>query len=355
LKWLESLPTSSLPYIEMGFDALNPSFINQLNTHRETVQNDYKSVNLKVKEVEGFKSHQVFVERFPYWCPPYNMFENEEYHKLPDMFRVGDRVMNLNSTERQYVPFGLRGTVIGYTNNKVLVMFDKQFIGGGNLYNQCEMYRGSILNPNHLLNLTKRFVQAINQNKDKHEQVIEMFTEQNPKGTNAAQDGFNKDYSQKRGAQQKPPKKEIAASEETKVQPQDQQPQYQRKDRGGQEKFKGQGTAIGGGQKPTKPDNQKQPKPEQKWVAKQPLGEQPKDGQPKTSYAPLFKPIPTTLSKDFMGLLSAFGVSEEEQVSNLNMNATPFTMPAAASTPAAEQSAETPEESKDQPQDEKKE
>ena len=110
-----------------------------------------------------------------------------------------------------------------------------------------------------------------------------------------------------------------------------------------------QGTAVGGGQKPTKPDNQKQPKPEQKWVAKQPLGEQPKDGQTKMSYAPLFKPIPTTLSKDFMGLLSAFGVSEEEQVSNLNMNATPFTMPqAAVTTPAVEQPAETPEESKDQ-------
>lgn len=57
LKWLEQLPTSSLPYIEMGFDALNPSFIKQLNTHRQEVQSSYNKVNLKVKKVERFRSH----------------------------------------------------------------------------------------------------------------------------------------------------------------------------------------------------------------------------------------------------------------------------------------------------------
>ena len=61
------------------------------------------------------------------------------------------------------------------------------------------------------------------------------------------------------------------------------------------------------------------------------------------SYAPLFKPIPTTLSQDFKGLLSAFGVTEDEQISNLNMNAheqisnlnmnaQPFTVPTTPTT-----------------------
>jgi hypothetical protein len=50
-------------------------------------------------------------------------------------FKVGDRVLNMNSQMRQYVPFGLRGTVIGRTDDKVMVLFDEQFIGGNNLFN----------------------------------------------------------------------------------------------------------------------------------------------------------------------------------------------------------------------------
>jgi hypothetical protein len=33
--------------------------------------------------------------------------------------------MNMNSTMREYIPFGLRGTVIGKTEQKVMVMFDE--------------------------------------------------------------------------------------------------------------------------------------------------------------------------------------------------------------------------------------
>lgn len=34
LSWLESLPISSLPYVEMGFDSLDPKIIASLNAHR---------------------------------------------------------------------------------------------------------------------------------------------------------------------------------------------------------------------------------------------------------------------------------------------------------------------------------
>ena len=34
LQWLESLPISSLPYVEMGFDSLDPKIIASLNSHR---------------------------------------------------------------------------------------------------------------------------------------------------------------------------------------------------------------------------------------------------------------------------------------------------------------------------------
>jgi len=40
-------------------------------------------------------------------------------------FKVGDRVMNVNSTKREYIPFGLRGTVVGKTNERIIVLFDE--------------------------------------------------------------------------------------------------------------------------------------------------------------------------------------------------------------------------------------
>jgi len=53
-------------------------------------------------------------------------------------FRAGNRVMNMNSRRREYIPFGLRGTVIGKTNDKVIVLFDEQYLAGGDLNQHCE-------------------------------------------------------------------------------------------------------------------------------------------------------------------------------------------------------------------------
>lgn len=92
----------------MGFDALTPEMIKSLNEHRATIQNEFKPCNLVQKPIEWAKTSQVFVEKFPYWSSP---FPEADISK----FSVGDRVMNINSTLRSYVPFGLRGTVVGKT------------------------------------------------------------------------------------------------------------------------------------------------------------------------------------------------------------------------------------------------
>jgi hypothetical protein len=60
----------------------------------------------------------VYQEHFPFWSSPF-------IPKDVDDFRAGDRVININSTKREYIPFGFRGTVIGKTNDKVIVLFDK--------------------------------------------------------------------------------------------------------------------------------------------------------------------------------------------------------------------------------------
>ena len=65
--------------------------------------------------------------------------------------------MNINSTRREYIPFGLRGTVVGKTNERVIVLFDEQFLNGNNIYGHCEEYKGGQIHPSYLLNLTKKF------------------------------------------------------------------------------------------------------------------------------------------------------------------------------------------------------
>jgi len=72
--------------------------------------------------------------------------------------------MNLNSTLRTYIPFGLRGTVVGKTDNKIIVMFDEQFLAGTNIFNHCEEYRGALIEPAYLLNITKKFDSQMRKN-----------------------------------------------------------------------------------------------------------------------------------------------------------------------------------------------
>ena len=77
---------------------------------------------------------------------------------------MGDRVININSTKREYVPFGLRGTVVGHTNDRVIVLFDEQYLAGNNIMGHCEDYRGGNLNPNHLINLNHKFSSLVKKN-----------------------------------------------------------------------------------------------------------------------------------------------------------------------------------------------
>ena len=59
--------------------------------------------------------------------------------------------------DRKFVPFGLRGTVVGKTDMKIAVMFDEQFLGGRTIHNLCEDYRGALVFPKSLINVTQSF------------------------------------------------------------------------------------------------------------------------------------------------------------------------------------------------------
>jgi len=149
-KWVESLAISSLPFVDIGFDILDSQIIQRINSQRQAIETDYNNVNLQVRQTEFIPSKFLYAERFPFWS---SMFPENDVSK----FKVGDRVLNTCSIKRAYVPFGARGTVVGKTEQKVVVMFDEQFLQGSDINGQCELYRGAFMEPIHLMNITRKF------------------------------------------------------------------------------------------------------------------------------------------------------------------------------------------------------
>lgn len=92
--------------------------------------------------------------------------------------------MNLNSTQRKFIPFGARGTVVGKTESQLIVMFDEQFLHGQDIYGHCQNYRGAQVEPAHLLNLSSEFARMIKENY----KVAKNFMEQPSQGYPSFQD-----------------------------------------------------------------------------------------------------------------------------------------------------------------------
>lgn len=49
LTWIEQLPLSKLPYVEMGFDSLESSIIKKISDHSRYIKNSYETIDLNVK------------------------------------------------------------------------------------------------------------------------------------------------------------------------------------------------------------------------------------------------------------------------------------------------------------------
>eukprot|EP00347_Sterkiella_histriomuscorum_P002677 403367227 len=165
-KWIVSLPTSKLPYVEIGYDALHQNLIQRIQSYQEVLKQDGKQIKIKCKKFEYLPVSMLLFENFPIYT---NHFSPKEVND----FNIGDRVMNINSTLREYVPFGHRGTVVGKTSDKLIVLFDQQYLGGDNINGQSQDFRGGKVGPNDLLNLTQKFMSILKKNKD----IVSQFQE----------------------------------------------------------------------------------------------------------------------------------------------------------------------------------
>merc|ERR1719490_635611 len=45
-KWIEELPISSLPFVDIGFDTLDTQLISRINQQRVKVEEEFNKVNL---------------------------------------------------------------------------------------------------------------------------------------------------------------------------------------------------------------------------------------------------------------------------------------------------------------------
>lgn len=88
----------------------------------------------------------IFSEVYPFWCPPYRLTVKD--------FKFGDRVANINTTKRKYIPFGELGTVVGSTLDGIIVRFDEPNVSLTDVHDTCPPYTGAVVKPESLMNLT---------------------------------------------------------------------------------------------------------------------------------------------------------------------------------------------------------
>ena len=138
--------------------------IGKLDNQRQHICQNFGPIDIQQnKKQELTPINQVYQESFPFWTPPHQV-PYQSFKEGLASFSLGSRVLNLNSTQREYIPFGIRGTVIGRTETKVLVVFDEQFLHGTTLFGHCGPYRGAQVQPRNLLNLSKQFMNLAKDN-----------------------------------------------------------------------------------------------------------------------------------------------------------------------------------------------
>jgi len=107
-----------------------------------------QSEESKIPEnIEGVKNEEIYVETYPFWS-------GHSKQGIWD-FNYGDRIVNINTSKKNFVNFGEIGTVIGFTQNELIVLFDHENLSLTNLYERCRPYRGGTLEPESVINMTR--------------------------------------------------------------------------------------------------------------------------------------------------------------------------------------------------------
>lgn len=162
IQWINSQEISGI-----GFCSTNSNFLNKRDIKKiedficnklliENEEEDNSSSKKKKEEVKKATKQ-----------PPQQYVVNPNYlivEKLPhverfsdlQIFHLGDRVVNIRSDDKRFIPFGLQGTITGVTDSFVEVLFDCAFFGGETCGGRLPFGKGKYVETVNLLNLTKK-------------------------------------------------------------------------------------------------------------------------------------------------------------------------------------------------------
>lgn len=114
-----------------------------------------KLIGTLAQKFENHKPKKKEIEVNPNFLVCHRSYRNIPifYNDHPFYHDIGDRVICINQTTLNSIPFGLSGTVVGVEDEKFEIVFDKPFIGGGNLGGRCSYGRGAVMNFSDIYNL----------------------------------------------------------------------------------------------------------------------------------------------------------------------------------------------------------
>lgn len=109
--------------------------------------NNNNNKTKKILDKVVVNPNYLYQETYP-WIPPFYNYE-------PTGFELGDRVINIRSSDIPAIPFALGGVVTGITDKFVEVCFDHPFFGGTTCNYRFKSNRGALVKTENLLNLSK--------------------------------------------------------------------------------------------------------------------------------------------------------------------------------------------------------
>ena len=130
-----------------SFTPSNSNFLSKSDCIKiqEYVNEKNKSKTL-INEVMYLNPNYIYQESLP-WIPPFHADE-------PELFKIGNRVTNIRSTDYNYVPFGSKGTITAIYDEYLEVMFDNEFFGGITCNGRFATKCGANIRPLNLINLS---------------------------------------------------------------------------------------------------------------------------------------------------------------------------------------------------------
>ncbi|CAI2359350.1 unnamed protein product [Moneuplotes crassus] len=155
-EWLSNCELANRSFVPAGFRFLSIESRDEIEKQLEEKKQE-KSSKIP-SELTKVDPRCIFAEMYPFWNGPFK-YEVKS-------FRFGDRVANIDTSRRKYIPFGDIGTVVGYTLDKVIVRFDEPNVTLTDVHDTCPPYTGAVVAPNSLINLTHQAELKL-QTKDK--------------------------------------------------------------------------------------------------------------------------------------------------------------------------------------------